>query len=479
MKPYKIFIFILLTFFVLGVLGFVFPKNGITIASTQLRFPSPEAVFAVEKEEVIDIEEKLETLKKQTEISDMHSIVDSLLFFREFVRANIARLHFPDNDYMYLDKFFTQLEKAKSASKTLHILHYGDSQIEMDRISGVFRQRLQDEFSGEGVGIVPAIQTIPSISVRQSYFGSLFRYVVYGDTSQPRAAHRRYGLLANVAQLNGFATVTVGASGFKQAQEGAKQFSRLVLIVGNNTANFTAKCQSRPHAIKETKKTVTTMTWDFNPPVSRASIELEGKAEIYGISMEGKAGVTVDNVPLRGCSGTIFTRIDSLTLSQCYQQMNIGMIILQFGGNMMPQINSEKAIERYMNLITKQIQYLKRVSPSSVILFIGPSDMSKRVNGKMQTYTYLPALNEALKKTVIKNAGVYWDMFHVMGGENSMLSWVKHAPAWAGSDYIHFTEAGANQIAATLSDAFMMHYKFYATRKICDPALIEQFMGKK
>jgi lysophospholipase L1-like esterase len=479
MKPYKIFIFILLTFLALGILGFVFPDNGVTIGAIELRFPSPQAVFAVENDKAINIEENLEALKEQTDISKMHSIVDSLLFFREFVHTNIARLHFPNNDYMYFDKFFAQLEKAKSSSKTLHILHYGDSQIEMDRISGIFRQRLQDEFLGEGAGIVPAIQTIPSVSVRQSYSGMLSRYVVYGDTSQPRASHRRYGLLANVIQLNGFATVTVGASNFKQAQEGTKQFSRLVLIVGNNTANFTATCQSRAHSIKEEKKTVSIMTWDFNTPVSRASIELSGRAEIYGVSMEGKSGITVDNVPLRGCSGTIFTRIDSLTLAQCYQQMNVGMIILQFGGNMMPQINSQKSIDRYMNLIARQIQYLKRLSPHAVMLFIGPSDMSKRINGTMQSYPYLSALNEALKETVTENEGVYWDMFNVMGGENSMLSWVKHSPAWAGSDYIHFTEAGANQIATALSDAFLLHYKFYATRKICDPALIEQFMGKK
>jgi lysophospholipase L1-like esterase len=463
----------------LGLLGFVFPENGITTGSTTLNFPSPEDVFALTENNQVDIGKKLEDLKKQTAISKVESMKDSLSFFREFVNTNIARFHFPNNDYRYLDNFFARLEKTKSSSKTLHILHYGDSQIEMDRISGVFRQYLQNEFTGEGAGIVPAIQTIPSISVGQSYSGILSRYVVYGDTSQPRASHRRYGLLANVAQLNGFATITLSARNSKKAQEGTKQFSRLVLIVGNNAENFSATCQSRPYSIKEKKKTVSIISWDFDVPVSRATIELKGKTEIYGVSMEGKSGVTVDNVPLRGCSGTIFTRIDSLTLSQCYQQMNIGMIILQFGGNMMPQINSQKAIDRYMALIAKQIQYLKRINPSAIILFIGPSDMSKRVNGKLQTYPYLPALNNALKETVNRNNAVYWDMFNVMGGENSMLSWVNHSPKWAVSDYIHFTEDGANQIATLLSEAFMLHYKFYVTRKKCDPALIEQFMGKK
>ena len=469
----------MLAFSTLGIAGYVFPENGVRIGSIVLAFTSPNKIFTVEENRDMDIEKNLQELKNQADVSNMQSIADSLLFFREFVTANKARLHFPNNDYTFFDKFFAKLERAKTMSKALHILHYGDSQIEMDRISGIFRQRLQEEFSGEGAGIVPPIQTIPSVTIRQSYSGALSRYVVYGDTSQPRASHRRYGLLANFAQLNGNATITVGASGYRQAQERTKKFSRLVLILGNNTAGFSATCRSQTHSIKENKKNVSTMTWNFDPPVSRVSIDLNGKAEIYGISMEGKSGITVANIPLRGSSGTIFTRIDSLTLSQCYQQMNVGMIILQFGGNQMPQINRKEAIDRYMGLVAKQIQYLKRLCPDAIILFIGPSDMSKRINGTMQTYPYLPALNDALKETVTKNNAAYWDMFNVMGGENSMLSWVKHSPPWAVSDYIHFTEAGANQIGIALSDAFMVHYKFYATRKVCDPALIEQFMGKK
>ena len=479
MKSYKILVFIIVCFSALGLLGFVFPENGVEVGTAVLRFPSPSSIFKAEEINDLDIEKNLEELKTQADISKMQSIADSLLFFREFVTNNKARLYCPNNDYTYFDKFFAKLQKAKTYSKTLHILHYGDSQIEMDRISNVFRQALQEEFSGEGAGIVPAIQTIPSISVIQSYSGSLARYVIYGDTSQPRASHKRYGLLANLAQLNGVATITLGGREHRNIQENAKKFSRLVLILGNNSANFSATCQSKTYSIKDNKKNVSTMTWNFDAPLTRTSVTLNGKAEIYGISMEGKSGVVVDNIPLRGCSGTIFTRMDSLTLSQCCEQMNVGMIILQFGGNMMPQINSQKSIDKYMALIARQIQYFKHISPDAMILFIGPSDMSKRINGKMQTYPYLPDLNEALKETVIQNNGVYWDMFNVMGGENSMLSWVKHSPAWAGGDYIHFTEAGATQIANTLSDAFMVYYKFYETRKICNPDLIEQFMGKK
>ena len=85
-------------------------------------------------------------------------------------------------------------------------------------------------------------------------------------------------------------------------------------------------------------------------------------------------------------------------------------------------------------------------------------------------------MNEALKATVLKNDAAYWDMYNVMGGKNSMVAWVKHSPAWAGGDYVHFTEAGALKIASTLSDAFLLHYQFYVMRKRFPDILMERLM---
>ena len=480
MKPYKILIFILLSFALLGVVGVVFPSDGLTFGQWTLFFPSPGEVFKSEKAREMDVDKNLEKLKEEAELGEkIKSLIDSVAFYKEFVTNNVARIYFPENDYTFFDKLFAQLEQSASQSQAIHILHYGDSQIEMDRISGTFRHRLQEEFGGEGAGIVPAIQVIPSISVSQSYSGNLSRYLVYGDASQPRASHRRYGILASFSQLNGSATITVGGANNKRAYQGTKQFSRVRLLLGNNSANFSATCNNQTKTINESKLGVSVLSWDFSAPISRTSISLRGTAEIYGISMEGKSGVTVGNVPLRGCSGTIFTRIEANTLKECYNYANVKLIILQFGGNFMPGVNNEKMVNYCVGLIEKQIQYFQKLNPSIKILFIGPSDMSKTIKGKLQTYTYLPAINEGFKQVALENGAAYWDMFNVMGGENSMIAWVKHSPPLASGDYIHFTEAGAKKIAATLSDAFFVHYQFYALRKRCNPELVEKFMNQK
>ena len=65
----------------------------------------------------------------------------------------------------------------------------------------------------------------------------------------------------------------------------------------------------------------------------------------------------------------------------------------------------------------------------------------------------------------LRNNVAYWDMFHVMGGEGSMAQWVKHKPALAGPDYIHFTFTGAQEIGTDLAKSFTTYYDFYKLRQ--------------
>ena len=464
-------------FFLLAVVGILMPAEGIAVGPTVLRFPSPADLVADTKEQkALDVDSTLARLQQGTKATGLSSTIDSLKFYKHFTTGDVARIYFPDGDYTFFDPLFANLKKASDA-RTVRVMHYGDSQIEMDRISSTFRQELQARFGGLGAGILPPVQTIPTFTVSQSSTG-LSRYVCYGDSTQPRAPHRRYGLLATCAQAGGVSTFTARASSGKRAQPLAKKFQKVTLIVGNTQAGFSATCKGVTRKLPSAVKGVSLLQWSFNDSLSSVSISMNGTADVYGIALEGKHGVSVSNVPMRGCSGTIFTRIDSAVLGQCYRKLNIDLIIMQYGGNMMPSISSDKAITNYMASITRQLKYVHKLYPYAKILFIGPSDMSKRVNGKLQTYPFLPKMNEALKQTVLANDAAYWDMFNVMGGQNAMIQWVAHQPAWAGPDYVHFTEAGAAEIARILSNSFLTHYDFYDLRSRCNANLVNQFMTR-
>ena len=207
------------------------------------------------------------------------------------------------------------------------------------------------------------------------------------------------------------------------------------------------------------------VTWELPCDVEKGTISFSGNAEIYGIMLDGKGGVTVDNVALRGCAGFIFSSINRQVMKESFAKTDTRLIILQFGGNAMPGMASKKAISSYVRKIVMQFDYFKEVAPQARLMFIGPADMCKSEDGNLITWPLLPQLNDSLKVNCLKNGVAYWDTFNVMGGPGSMRKWVSHNPALAGPDHIHFTHKGALEIGNALAKSFILYHDFYKLRQ--------------
>ena len=191
---------------------------------------------------------------------------------------------------------------------------------------------------------------------------------------------------------------------------------------------------------------------------------ISGSAEIYAICLDGGPGIAVDNDALRGCAGYIFSGIDPAVMRGSFKLLNTKMIVLEFGGNAIGGIYSTKAVNDYTSKMMSQVAYFRRAVPGAKFLFVGPSDMSRSVNGSLVTWPRLEELNDSLRSVCLRNDVAYWDLFNMMGGRNSMPQWVKHNPPLAGPDYIHFTTAGANHVGEMLSKSFLLYYDMYKRR---------------
>lgn len=479
MKPIRTLTFILTIIVTLGAAWFFFPAEGITIGKWTLRFPS----FAEDRNPVVvvDVDKVLDEAEKSFEMTYSETLLDSMRFFRSYLKENPNRIYLPNNDYTYFDPLFQQFESAKKEGQVYRVMYYGDSQIEMDRISSVLRQKLQELFGGSGPNMIPAVQPVPSISISQHASG-FSRYAVYGDASNHRASHNRYGVMAQFGQVVGSGSITFTQTKHSQAFTNAKSFSTVSVLLGKNSQNFSATLnyndtKTEPK-ILPANDSVSLITWMLPSNITKGTLSFKGNAEIYGVLLDGNPGVAIDNVALRGCSGTIFTRINESIARQSFNLLNTRLIILQFGGNRMPSISSAKGITSYMTELEKQINYLRRVAPKASLLFIGPADMGRSYNGKMGTWRGLPELNDSLRSMALRNNVAYWDMFHVMGGEGSMAQWVKHKPALAGPDYIHFTFTGAQKIGTMLARSFTTYYDFYKLRQHVPSEKVIEFINK-
>lgn len=460
MKPYRITIFIILIISILGVICYFFPKDGIKIGSAEIRFPSLENVLVGQQQQQVKIKDEIDSV----ELAHLNSLRDTLKQYRTVLIEQEGHFYLPNDNIAFFDKMFAKMEKARQNHEIVRILHYGDSQIEMDRLSHNIRSYFQKTFGGGGPGLVPVIQTIPSFAVSQSASGALTLYSSYGDGSRTNG---NYGLMAKCYRLTGDATFSAYASRHKDTDPRVKHFSNITLLYNDHNGNFSATLRDRKGSYYQTINSKSTGTqafhWNLDTVTTSLSIAMQGTADIYGIMLDDGYGVAVDNIPLRGSSGTQFTMISESILRNCYKQANVGLIIMQFGGNSVPVIYNQKSLDSYCERIDKQIKYIQKCCPETTILFIGPSDMSTRKGGNLLTYPMLPQLIQSLKAVALKNNVAYWDLYEVMGGENSMIAWVNNG--LAGPDYIHFTPKGANKVGTLLSNNFSTAYDFYKTRK--------------
>lgn len=486
MSPLKTLLSILAAFVILGLTSFLFPTEGINIGFTTLRFPTLAEMFptAEEQQQIEepkeDPEEAVRRMLEETKKREFSAYADSLAYYENFFKNGSTRFDLPNDDPTWFDRFFLNLEIASLGEGVVHIIHYGDSQLEEDRISSTIREDLQEMFGGAGPGLVPAMSTIPAMTITHSSNGDITRKVAFADSTL-WADHNRYGLLAQMAELNGQANITIRKrKDRKDSFKHIEGFQTVTLLAGHESAKFNVALNyeaqvpddsgkvtvkkltaEAPEITKKSK--LTTYTWKLPFKANAATLTARGRADLYALSADGESGVAVDNVAMRGSSGTVFHKIDKNLLRESYEAMNVQLLILEYGGNMVPGMSKET--ENWTRkVISRQISILKEVYPEADILFIGPADMCKQADGKLKDYAGLERTIKVLREIAMENDLAYWDMFRVMGGKESMIGWVNKNPPLGSADYIHFTRAGAAHMGDLFSGALRMYYDYFKFR---------------
>lgn len=460
MKPQNVFIFILVCLLSLGALAHFFPKKGIQISdSFTLRFFNLNDIVN-DTIQYADASFALEIKRDSLFIRDSLNIADSLKIFQNNPN-DPTRIKYHDSHKEILYPFFEALDSVREHEKELiRVVHYGDSQIEGDRISGYLRDRMQELFGGAGAGIVPAVQPIGAASIFQKASENWTRYAVFGTIEQ-KANHKRYGAMLAVSTYTGNeAHIRFSKSNIGYARN--KDIRSIRIYYGKTDGNTSVSVGEKAINLPATES-VNVVKLSFGSLPNSFQLQFNGSSpEIYGIALDGGPGVTVDNIPMRGSAGTRFTAVDKGNYKKMMQLMNTRLVLMEFGGNMLPSVAGPKSITKYKEEFKRQLEYVKEVAPDAAIITIGPADMSKSVEGKLQTYPYLAEVRDALREASFETGCAFWDMYEVMGGRNSMPSWVKQG--LAGKDYIHFTRDGAEKMAEIFTKALIDDYNEYRFR---------------
>ncbi|MFC2101210.1 hypothetical protein ACFLRZ_05210 [Bacteroidota bacterium] len=204
----------------------------------------PEKVEYADISDIINTNPDIDTLSVENNLQDGPVLDDTIRINEEELLQSLQFIEFPNGKKNNLYAFFQKLITGKSQGQLVRIMHYGDSQIEGDRITSFVRAKLQYAFGGYGVGLFPVIDVAPSFSYDKEVSSNWKRYPGFGK-KDPKILHNRYGVLASFCRYAPIqndsvfndslvykAWIKLGSS--KRAYGPSKRFEQCCIFYGNN-----------------------------------------------------------------------------------------------------------------------------------------------------------------------------------------------------------------------------------------------------
>ncbi len=499
-KPYRILGFLVFVLLLLAGISLIFPEKPIEIGKISLKYPKLNDVFSASKIDYVDIDKIVdinsdiaedsidENFLDSIAVADSIARLDSLIRF-DTIRADadfLAASEYPvinsEQGQKKLYDFFHALERARYAERPVRIMHYGDSQIEADHITGYLRERLQKTFGGKGPGLIEIKPVTQKLSWRMFPAEEWKRFTLFGkvDTS---INHKRYGAMLSlfrfappwIDSLPNDSIVYASNFRVKNSKNGyalSNWWDKARLFYGNlhRSVNVQISNETGEIILQDSllpvsglsEITLTTFSNEFQVDMSGYD-----SPDVYAISLESNHGVIVDNIPLRGSAGTIFTVMEYSMLQKWLSTLNTKLLLLQFGVNVVS--DEIEDFTYYENRMFYQLNTIAKMRPDIAVIVIGVSDMSKKDGTNYVSYDAIHKIRDAQKNAAMHSGFSFWDMYEAMGGENSMPSWVWADPPLANQDFTHFNVRGSKIISNMLYNALMLEYRNYQqTQKISE-----------
>lgn len=347
-----------------------------------------------------------------------------------------------------MDKFYKALNSV--GSRPVRIAYFGDSYIEGDILTQDLRNLLQTKYGGCGVGFVD-IMSLTS-SFRQT--------IIHASTGwDDHSANDKSGFNK---ELQGFNCryfipsegATVELKGQKRIFPGKLDSMEIATVYFSPSGNLNLAVSVNggvPDTLYAGNDTVDSgsgaiLAESVEGRIGQFSMSVSGglKSRFYGVALESKRGVILDNLSMRGSNGWQLSNVPQSTLQTFARLRPYDMIVLQYGLNVASP--KTKDYGYYTKRLALAIRHIRKAYPDASILIVGVGDRDKRnAQGELCTMDGVKELVSYQRKLAADEKIAFWNLFDAMGGEGSIAKMKEKKQA--NLDYTHINFAGGKHLA--------------------------------
>lgn len=362
-----------------------------------------------------------------------------------------------DADGAGLKGFYEALTRTahKEVGALTRVVHFGDSIVTSDYVSGTLRRRFQKTFGDGGHGFVLIANPWPAYHHNDVYRFASSGWMVSRIVG-PRAADAWYGLGGVSFRAPPGARARFGTA--KQGSFG-RNVSRFELVYleqpngGKFALNLDGTLAKEVDASGPTKRVAT-----IEIPVTDGEHELElvtraGDVRAFGVVMERSGpGVVLDAIGVQGARVRFLDEQDDAHWAEQLKWRKPSLLIYEFGANESGDGFAYPMADYYRTLKQVLIQG-KQAVPEAGCLVIGAMDRAEQKDGNYRTLPVIPALVAEQRKASAEVGCAFFDTFKAMGGYGSMANWVRRGLGQA--DLTHPSGAGSELLANWIYRALM------------------------
>lgn len=337
-----------------------------------------------------------------------------------------------------MSHFNHAVANISTLGRPLRIAYYGDSFIEGDIVTCDLREMLQAKYGGSGVGWVDCVDKLGGFrrTVKVESRGLTSHEVV-----ERPYLHELEGISQRYFGVGEGASLKVTPTRFK-AHNASWHTATLYMRA---QGGMTVTADSTVHVIAPSARVQTVVTPSSGRSVSYGFSNVVGANHLFGVALESRHGVILDNFSMRGSAGFTLANIPAETLRQFARVRPYDLIVIHFGLN----VASEKAhaanYKAYISKMQKAITHLQQAFPEASILVVSIPDRDQRTDAGITTMKGVESL-VAYQQILAANCHVaFFNLFKAMGGRESMKILVEKK--LANKDYAHLSFKGGEIMA--------------------------------